>query len=305
MKIIITGATGYIGSHIAKNLIDSGHKVYATCRDKSNFERCNPFIKEIIWINQDTNGWKEILKDTDLDLLIHTAWAGVSTSDRDNWDMQMTNFSYSKLIFELALRLHVKKIICLGSQAEYGEFKAKVDEAKVTYPLDAYGAVKLLTLNYLRNLAGKQSFKWYWLRVFSIIGLNENNSWLLPQVMNKLLQGQVIELTEGHQSYDYLYMDDFVSRLNKVIECDKDNSGVYNICSGREVEICQLLLLIAEKLNVSNSLLKFGAIPYRKNQNMSMVGCPDSFDNEFGYLSIDSLEVTVVKITDFYKNKFK
>jgi nucleoside-diphosphate-sugar epimerase len=305
MDVLLTGATGYIGSHIAKNLLESGYKVYATCRKDSKFDKCILFADKLDWLNLDDENWQKKIEKIQLDLLIHTAWAGVSATERDNWDVQFTNFYFSKSIIDFSLGLKVKKIICLGSQAEYGNFKNRVTEAHVPYPTDAYGAVKLMTLYYLKNIADKQKVDWYWLRVFSIIGENENETWLLPQVMTKLCAQQEIELTEGRQCYDYLYMDDFIQRLNQVITCQSSDSGVYNICSGRSVEIRQLLILIANKLNISTSKLKFGAVPYRKNQNMLMVGSPDYFENTFGNLSIDSIEDTVIKITEFYKSKTK
>jgi nucleoside-diphosphate-sugar epimerase len=303
MNILITGSTGYIGSHITLKMLEQGHKVYATCRDKSVFDRCALFQNRVVWLNQDNADWSALPEQ--LDLLIHTAWAGVSALDRDNWDLQLTNFKFSKEIIDLSLNLRVKKIICLGSQAEYGIYNYKVTENQVPCPTDAYGAVKLLTLYYLRNTALQHETEWYWLRVFSILGENENDSWLLPQVMGKLLKGDMIELTEGKQCYDYLYMDDFIHRLILVTDSEFNKSGVYNICSGRAVEIRHLLELIAAKLNVSGNLLKFGAIPYRKNQNMYMVGSSDNFDSCFGKSDFEELDETVAKITSFYKAKLK
>lgn len=303
MNILLTGATGFIGSHIADYLLKSNHAIYATCRHTSDFGKCTTFIDKVKWLNQDTDNWQQNIEHVELDLLIHTAWAGVSASQRDDWDIQLSNFQFSRKIIEFSLQLNVKKIICLGSQAEYGQFEYKVAEDQVPYPTDAYGVVKLMTLYYLRNIADKNIVNWYWLRVFSIIGQNENDSWLLPQVINKLLSGNEIELTEGKQCYDYLFIDDFLNRLNLVIEEQKNLSGVYNVCSGRSVEIRELLLLVADKLKISNTKLLFGKIPYRENQNMYNIGSTDKFENCFGKLIYETLDDTVSKISNYYQNK--
>jgi nucleoside-diphosphate-sugar epimerase len=304
MNILLTGATGFIGSHIAEFLVNKNHTIYATCRKSSDFKKCATFYEKVEWLNQDIDDWQQNVEHIELDLLIHTAWSGVSASQRNDWDIQLINFEFSKKIIEFSLQLNVKKIICLGSQAEYGLFDSKVTENETPYPIDAYGAIKLLTLYYLSNIADKQLINWYWLRVFSVIGQNENDSWLLPQVMSKLLLGSEIELTEGKQCYDYLYIDDFLSRLNLVIEASNNISGVYNICSGRSVEIKEMLILVAEKLNISSSKLLFGKIPYRENQNMFIVGSPDKFESGFGKLSFESLAETVSKITNYYQTKY-
>jgi nucleoside-diphosphate-sugar epimerase len=204
-------------------------------------------------------------------------------------------------MIDLAIRLHAKKLICLGSQAEYGLYNYKVTEEHVPEPTDAYGAVKLLTLYYLQNVASKNNISWYWLRIFSVIGENENKSWLLSQVMDKLLSGEEIELTPGEQFYDYIYISDFIHALNQISKYNSDLSGIYNICSGHPVKIKQLLLLVAEKLHVSASALKFGAIPYRKNQNMYMVGSPERFETMFGQQELYSLAEIIANITNSYK----
>lgn len=301
MKILITGATGFIGSHIAENLINEGHQVYAICRNQSNFDKCDQFKNKVTWINQDLPEWERKLEGIELDQFIHTAWAGVTSAERDDWVLQLTNFEFSKTMIDLAIRLNAKKLICLGSQAEYGLYNYKVTEDHVPEPTDAYGAVKLLTLYYLQNVASKNDLIWYWLRLFSILGENENKSWLLSQVMDKLLSGEEIELTQGEQFYDYLYIADFIHALNQIITCNSDLSGVYNICSGHPVKIKQLLLLVAEKLNVNVSALKFGAISYRKNQNMYMVGSAERFETIFGQQELSKLEEVIVKISNSYK----
>jgi nucleoside-diphosphate-sugar epimerase len=301
MKILMTGATGFIGSHIAENLVKEGHQIYAICRNKSNFDKCEQFKNKVTWINQDYPDWRKEMVSIELDQFIHTAWAGVTATERNDWTLQLSNFEFSKSMIDLAIRLNAQKIICLGSQAEYGMYNYKVTEEHVPEPADAYGAIKLLTLYYLQNSSAQSNISWYWLRIFSVIGENENKSWLLSQVMDKLLSGEEIELTPGEQFYDYLYIADFIHALKQIITCDSDLSAVYNICSGRPVKIKQLLLLVAEKLNSNISALKFGAIPYRKNQNRYMVGSPERFEAMFGQQELYSLDKVITNITNSFK----
>lgn len=305
MKFLITGASGFIGSHITEDLVEEGHQVYALCRNKTNFEKCNQFKNKVTWINQEHPGWEGKLKGIEIDQLIHIAWTGVTSDERDNWALQLTNFEFSKSIIDLAIRLNTKKLICFGSQAEYGLYNYKVTEEHIPKPEDAYGAVKLLTLYYLQNTAKKNNREWYWLRIFSIIGENEDKSWLLSQVLSKLLSGEEIELTQGEQFYDYLYIADFINALTRIVKCNSDLSAVYNICSGDPVKIKHLLLLVAEKLDTNSANLKFGAIPYRKNQNMFMVGSPEKFETLFGQQELSKLDDVMVKITNSYKTTIK
>lgn len=300
--VLITGATGFIGSNIAQSLVDKRYKVYATHRKNSSFYRCRDFKNSLHWINVENIGWKEELSNIKIDLLIHTAWQGVSALERDDWEIQLSNFNFSKEIFELAKVIQVKKIISLGSQAEYGIYNEKVKEEYTPDPFDAYGAVKLLTLYFLRNFATNAKIDWYWVRVFSVFGTNENKNWLLPSVIQNLLHGSPIELTEGKQKYDYLHSDEFVVNLNRIIECKPNHSGVYNLCSGIATEIQSLLLKLPKYLLNTTHLLHFGAIPYRKNQNMFMVGSNKKFESTFGPVYQDNMDLNLQKTINLYKD---
>lgn len=301
MKILITGATGFIGSNICESLVNEGHTVYATCRDSSVFDKCINFKDKIFWINQDKEDWQDKTLFPEIDALIHCAWTGVSAVDRDNWDIQLTNFDYSRSLFAFAKRLRVKKIIVLGSQAEYGAYSYKVAETHETKPQQAYGAVKLLILHYLRLFAEELNIEWYWLRVFAVIGKNENSNWLIPYIAGRLKHDESVQLTLGLQKYDYLFTSEFVEKFKKILIHSHNCSGVYNICSGREIEIASFLKQICENLGKSTRLLKFGAIPYREKQNMYMVGDPEKFEKTFGVSTKASVGILAYNVSLLYK----
>jgi len=303
--VFITGATGFLGSNITRSLVEKEYHVYATHRNNSSFKRCKDFYDSIHWINIENAEWKESFSDIKVDILIHTAWQGVSSNERDNWEIQLSNFTFSKEIYEFAKFIGTKKIITLGSQAEYGIYNEKVNENFTPYPINAYGSVKLLALHFLRNFAIKEEIYWYWIRVFSVFGIDENENWLLPGVIKNLLKGKTIELTEGRQKYDYLHSDEFVKNLFKVIECNSNNSGVYNLCSGIGIEIKSLLNKLSQFIPDSKYLLNFGAIPYRKNQNMFMVGDNKKFESKFGRVYINDMDLNLQKTINLYKEKMK
>lgn len=293
MKVLITGATGFLGSHLCDFLVKEGHQVFATYRSLSSFDRCKAFKEEVVWINLDNNELDEKLKNIELDLFVHAAWAGVGAKERDDWELQLSNFNFSRSMIDLAIKCNAKKIVCLGSQAEYGKHNSKTTENHTPDPDEAYGAIKLLTMRYLKEIASKENIEWYWLRIFSIIGENENNSWLLSHVTERLLCDKPIDLTEGKQIYDYLYINDFIDSFSKIIYCQDNFSGIYNICSGKPTQIKRLLQMTAKKLSKPQSLLKFGALPYRPNQSMYVVGSINKFEMRFGPQKISDLNEVI------------
>lgn len=300
-KVLITGATGFIGSNLAKKLVLDGHEVFATRRVSSSMGKCHDFAQEVNWINVEESEWTNSVHKIKPDILIHSAWQGLREIDRKNWELQMANFEFSKLLIDTAIESGVKKIIALGSQAEYGTSSVPYTESNVPSPIDAYGSVKLLTSSYLNISCREQNIPWYWLRVFSVFGPGEDNEWLIPQVMAKLSTNQEIQLTAGKQAYDYLYIDDLVSGILMVLNNSSDSRGIYNMCSGKTVEIRELLTTLADLLNVQPDLLKFGTIPYREHQNMYIAGDCTRFEAEFGQLATLSMERSLTEMVNQYK----
>ena len=305
MKILITGATGFIGSNIAKFLLDKGYEVYATHRTSSSFEKCISYKEMIEWINTDNTDWKEQIKEISPDQFIHSAWGGIEASDRNNWDRQILNFWFSKEYFDLVKECGTKKIISLGSQAEYGSHDFPVNETTTLLPADAYGAVKTLTLNYIRNLFENSTTEWYWIRIFSVFGEGENSGWLIPTVISKLLKNEAISLTPCEQQYNYLHIDDFINQFLSFVESHENKSGIYNICNSESVTLKDLLISITNLLGLSQEKLRFGAIPYRTGQNMMMVGDNSKFKNCFANDGNSQFALTrgLQKTIEYYKKQ--
>jgi nucleoside-diphosphate-sugar epimerase len=303
MRIIITGVTGFLGSNIAKGLIKEGNTIFATHRSSSTFEKCVPFISEINWINIDENDWKDQFRAIKADQLIHAAWDGIGIDKRNNWEMQLKNFYLSKEYFDLAKESGIRKVIAIGSQAEYGSNDFSVNENTPERPNDAYGAVKTLTANYLRNLFERTLTQWYWIRVFSIFGEGENPDWLFPYVISNLLKNKAVKLTLCEQKYNYLYIDDFLNHLFPIVQSNVNKSGIYNICDDESITISKILEQVSDLMDVPRKLLQFGFLPYRHGQNMMIDGDNSKIKNTF---SIDSQSFTgitngLIKTIEYYK----
>ena len=303
MRILLTGATGFIGSNIARRLVENGFEVYATFRNSSVFDKCIQFKEKINWINTETCNWKEQIKVLKPDQFIHVAWGGIEAKHRNNWDIQLRNFWYSKEYLDMAKEWGIKKIIAFGSQAEYGAYNYPVSETTVPMPNDAYGAVKTLTANYTRNLFENSNADWYWIRIFSLFGEGENSGWLIPSVISKLLKNEPIPLTLCEQRYNYLYIEDFLNLFMPVVHCAENASGIYNLCHSETITIKELLIQIANIIGASENLLQFGSIPYRSGQNMLIAGDNSKFRKCFSIKNESTCGLTkgLIKTIEYYK----
>ena len=302
--ILLTGATGFLGSHIAETLLKQGFKVIALKRAGSNLNRCNDFKNQIEWIECDhLNEIESQIIHSKPEILIHAAWNGVKATDRDNWAEQEKNISFLASLLEIVKRTNISKIIALGSQAEYGNFDSVVDENYNLNPNTAYGVAKVKVLGLLKTFAEQNKIEWYWLRLFSIFGPGEDEGWLFPTAICHLIEQKEMLLTACEQKYDYLFTQDFASGILKVVECENNCSGIYNFSSNNSQKLKEILIALEKILSPDKKILLFGELPYRPNQVMHMQGNSNRFYETFKFQPTYSIYDGLNETIDYYLEK--
>lgn len=300
-RILITGITGFLGSHIAEYLINNQVEVIGLKRVNSNIWRCRSFESKVSWVNiHDDDSYREKLSGMKFDTIIHCAWMGVEAVDRDNWNQQVKNIDFLVSLFDVAKAVGVKKIIFLGSQAEYGNINCKVDEGKPPRALNAYGGIKLGSMAILKAFCELNDISWIWLRLFSIFGERENSSWLIPSLVRNMLNTEKMDLTAGEQIYAYLYVKDFAAIVKKIVDHPVE-SGVYNI-SSNECRTIRSLIENVRDIVKPNFELNFGALSYRPNQSMHMEGDISKIFSQIGEVQFTNFNVALRNTLTYYIN---
>lgn len=301
-SVLITGITGFLGSHIAENLVANNIQVIGLKRKDSNVWRCEGFKDKIQWVAIDEKGFfEDELKKCSFDTVIHGAWIGVESNSRDNWNEQSKNISFLVSLLEVAKTVGVKKFIFLGSQAEYGNIDGKISEDHETKALNAYGSIKLACLEIVKTFCDSNNINWIWLRLFSLFGEKENQNWLIPSLIESMLTAKQMDFTPGRQKYAYLYVKDYASIMNKIITMPV-KSGVYNISSNQTRTIKSLVEDIRDYIN-PEFILNFGALNYRKNQSMHIEGDITKLCSQIGEVEFTDYNEALHNSLNYYLKK--
>lgn len=301
-KVLITGITGFLGSHIAEKLISNNISVVGLKRKKSDIWRCEEFKDKIDWVDiLDDGSFINQFDYQSLDVIIHAAWIGVESNDRNNWTEQTKNITFFVELLELAKILEVKKIIFLGSQAEYGIINSRISEELQTNALSAYAATKLACLEILKSFSSLNNINWIWLRLFSVFGEKENTNWLIPSLINSMLNKKEMDFTFGEQQYAYLYVKDYAEIMKKIVITDVE-SGIYNISSN---ETRTIKSLIEDIRNIVNPefILNFGALNYRSGQSMHMEGDMQKLICQIGNTEFSNYNIALRNTLNYYLKK--
>jgi UDP-glucose 4-epimerase len=269
LKIILTGATGFVGSFIVKQIIKDGNIPIILLRQNSVTER----IKEI-------SGYQSItysslldedtisrIKSFQPDILIHLGWHGVSGKERNESYQITDNLDLTLDTVKLAHQVGCNKWIGVGSQAEYGNPNRQVDELFPTQPTTIYGKAKLASCWASAGLCQAFNLESAWVRIFSLYGIGDEPHWLIPYLIKEMSLGNSPKLTKCEQMWDYLYIDDAARGILSVAYSEAN--GIFNLGSGEVNPLKHVVEIIRELVNPSIEP-EYGAIDYRPDQVMHL-----------------------------------
>ena len=269
--VVVTGATGFIGSHLLRTLLDLDYNVVAIVRENSkSCYRLPKNVNNLEIIFGDLANIDDLIykfQHIKADVFYHLAWSGVGNAVRNDTG-QLRDIDITVNMMNLAKAIDCVRWIGTGSQAEYGVLNRPIREEDIYFPTTLYGTTKLSACM-LSQLLGKQlGMSPIWARIFSIYGPSDNRGWMLTELICSLLQGKVPKLTEGDQLWDYLYVDDAVDALI-ALASNTVPQGIYNIGSGKSQPIRSIVELVRDKIDTSLKLT-FGDVPYRNDQIMHL-----------------------------------
>lgn len=269
MKILVTGATGFVGKHLINELLKYDHQVIAT----STKTDLKDLPGKIIYVPFDLNDIN-INKDYfsyfgNPDILIHLAWQGLpnykSLFHFEN--NLMGHYSFLKNMVNRGL----KKLVVTGTCFEYGMREGCLSEEMTTDPQNPYALAKDTLRKFLFELQKKQRFDCTWIRLFYMYGEGQNPNALLSQLQTALENGdKVFNMSGGEQLRDYLPVEK-VAEYIAAIALQNSVAGIINCCSGKPVKVKKLVenYLAKKHKNIS---LNLGYYSYQDYEPMSFWG---------------------------------
>lgn len=263
MKIIVTGANGYLGSGIVKAILDKGHEVIAVDFKTDNVdERAKKIEGNLFEID---NPYVYFDKP---DALLHLAWRDgfVHYSDAHIEDLPK-HYKFIKAFVDEGC----KHITVMGSMHEVGFYEGSINENTPCNPITPYGIAKNALRNLTEMICKQNEVVFQWLRGYYIVGNAKYGSSIFSKITAAVEAGKKeFPFTLGQNQYDFIDYPDFCKQVANAVE-QSIEQGIINICSGRPEKLADRVERFIKENNYDIKL-QYGVFPDRPYDSKAVWG---------------------------------
>jgi len=282
VRVLVTGARGFVGRHCLARLVANGHEVHAVSSvHQISSPGCQCHTADLL----NAIEVRTLISTVRPSHLLHLAWY----TDHGTYWHAPENLAWVQASLGLMKEFADsggQRIVAAGTCAEYDwSYEICKENTTPCRPSTLYGAAKHGTQLILNAWAKQASISAAWGRLFFLYGPGQPTSFLIPSIATSLLKGERAICSSGDLVRDYIYVDDAAGALTSLLEGDVD--GVVNVASGRALQIKDLVLMIGDLLD-KKDLIHFGKMPLGFGEPHRLIadvtrmkselGCQPSFD---------------------------
>lgn len=281
-KVLLTGATGFIGKNAIEPLINLGFEVFALKRHDNKVE-----TDKVQWIDCDLLNKADIetvFSDIKPEYLLHFAWdtrPGIYLEDNSNFELLKASLDMLKYFKENG----GKRAVCAGTCFEYELGAEVLYEDSPRNPQTTYGKCK----NHLNEIASlycnNNEISFGWGRIFYVFGQNENIKRLTGYVINSFKNNQTVTINKAQLIKDYMYTKEIARAFVEFL--DSNVEGDVNICTGKGIMLGDYCTKIAKKMGKEHLLV---LKEEETTEPIYIVGSNKRLTQEVGFVPIYSID---------------
>jgi nucleoside-diphosphate-sugar epimerase len=299
-KVLLTGATGFIGRHCLPLLIAQGYEVHAVYAKAAGGE--HPGLQWHKANLLDPSQIYMLMEEVLPTHLLHFAWYAIpgkywTSPENVRW------VQASQTLLQTFVKHGGHRVVVSGTCAEYDWEQGSCSENTTPLtPVTLYGSCKNTLRESLEAFSRENCLSNAWGRIFFVYGTGEHPNRLVSSVICSLLKGESISCSSGYQKRDFLFVEDVASAFVALL--GSDVKGAVNIGSGVAVSVREIIETISEKMG-SSDLIRYGELPVPPNDPPLLVADVRRLREEVRWVSRYSLSQGLEKTIEWWKDNLK
>lgn len=296
-KVLLTGATGFIGRHCLPLLMAQGYEVHAVDtkaagRNHSGLQWHKADLLDPIQVHM-------LMEKVQPTYLLHFAWYAVpgkywTSPENERW------VQASQTLLQTFVEHGGRRVVAAGTCAEYDWEQGRCSESTTPLtPVTLYGSCKNTLRESLEAFSRESGLSNAWGRIFFVYGTGEHPNRLVSSVICSLLKGESIPCSSGHQKRDFLFVEDVASAFVTLL--GSDVKGAVNIGSGVAVSVREIIEAISKRIG-SSDLIRYGELSVPPNDPPLLVADVRRLREEVCWVSRYSLRQGLEKTIEWWKD---
>ncbi|HXZ99883.1 MAG TPA: NAD(P)-dependent oxidoreductase [Candidatus Binatia bacterium] len=300
MRALVTGSTGFLGSHLVRTLIDSGDRVAVLLRPESTPWRIRDCLDELRVLRAESPVARSTIGDVHdfrPEVIYHLAWAGSHGGSRNDPGQLHTNLTETAAVLGLAAATQCSALIGVGSQAEYGACADVLQESTPLRPQSAYGVAKLAAGVSLCSIGPVLGIRCAWLRLLSAYGPMDDPTYVIPYMITQLLGQRSPRLTSATQWHDTLFCADVAEALRAAAASDRCR-GAYVLASGAATTLREVAETVRALIGPDAPAISYGPA----SGHPGWRGSAARLSDDAGWKARTPLAAGLAETIDWYRN---
>jgi len=308
IPVLITGASGFIGSHLTRRLVSEGARVTALVFPDCPRTRLSDIEGKIRIFPVDIRDGAALMKVTEEikpRKIFHLA--GITSVDRSPSKLDLSfavNLGGTLNMLRALDRLEYDALVCTCTAEAYGKNRPPFREEMALDPLSPYSLSKAAATLACKTWANTYQARVTVLRLFLVYGPDQEEDRFLPQLIKSGLTRQPLRMTPGEQTREYTYIDDVIESFLLAAEKGRRRGEVINIGTGRDISLRELVAMVESNLGRPVSR-KGEPLPYRKNEIWRIIGDHSRAAEELKWQAVTDLESGLAKTIDWYRKRLQ
>lgn len=307
-KILVTGATGFIGANLTHYLVSQGCRPHITLRKESNTWRINEILKKlhIHYVDlSDKDRIKKIILMIKPRIIYHCATYGGFSFQADSDKIINTNIIGTINLVNACRKIEFDCLVNTGSSSEYGLKKQPMKESDLLEPINDYGISKATATLFCQSVAMREKLPIATLRLFSPYGYFESQARLIPSVILSCLNKTNPELSCPDSVRDFIFIDDVINAYTNVLENNNKIRGeIFNIGYGRQYSVGEvvnkIIDLISDKIKP-----QWESISNLRVEPTSWIADISKAKEILKWMPCNNLDAGLIKTIDWLKRNLK